>query len=404
MAKRHAPPSLPPAGEAGRKSPPLTLQTLPKWFFERPWLWVVLLAAVLPLTWFAGAYLVTGTDINFPLDPLWRLVSRFSLWDPSFITGRDQSVALPTQVFAGVQALLALIGLGNKLIEQLELVFWLGASGLAATFFFAQLLAAQKPEARTWGMALGVTVYLFNLFLVNRINEIDVATLGAYVLVPALLGFGLSVRNGQLKFWQAGLGAALVSLLGVGLFANPPLVFVVTLFLIAWTLVLLVTQTRHQTIQYLQFLGVFAVAFGLVHLWWLIPYFGSLHVLVGGDEGLGGLNLLDWVDGVSRHTNFWNVLRMQGAWDWYEVGIDDKPYFPPAALYRGNLIVIALSLILPLGALLSAKSRQYFDRTGKALWWIALVTLLVSLIYSMGTNNPVSRWLYDLTGDTVPYF
>src|SRR3990167_5496841 len=270
MAKHHAPPSL-------RKSRSTPLTTLPKWFFDRPWLWVVLLAAVLPLTWFAGAYLVTGTDINFPLDPL---------WDPSFITGRDQSVALPTQVFAGVQALLALIGLGNKLIEQLELVFWLGASGLAATFFFAQLLAAQKPEARTWGMALGVTVYLFNLFLVNRINEIDVATLGAYVLVPALLGFGLSVRNGQLKFWQAGLGAALVSLLGVGLFANPPLVFVVTLFLIAWTLVLLVTQTRHQTIQYLQFLGVFAVAFGLVHLWWLIPYFGSLHVLVGGDEGL----------------------------------------------------------------------------------------------------------------------
>src|SRR3990167_11415682 len=118
MAKHHAPPSL-------RKSRSTPLTTLPKWFFDRPWLWVVLLAAVLPLTWFAGAYLVTGTDINFPLDPLWRLVSRFSLWDPSFITGRDQSVALPTQVFAGVQALLSWIGFDNTWVEQLELVFWL---------------------------------------------------------------------------------------------------------------------------------------------------------------------------------------------------------------------------------------------------------------------------------------
>src|SRR5690606_35547062 len=124
--------------------PGMTDRRLRNWWrfiAERPWLLVVLLAALLPLTWFDAAYLVTGTDINFPLDPIYRFTSRLSLWDQSFITGRDQSVALPTQVFAGVQAFLASLGLSNTLVEQFELVFWLAASGAAAIFFLSQLLA-----------------------------------------------------------------------------------------------------------------------------------------------------------------------------------------------------------------------------------------------------------------------
>ncbi len=402
------------------------------WVREHPWLLVVLLAALLPLTWFGSAYLVTGTDINFPLDPMYRLMSRFQLWDASFITGRDLSVALPTQVFAGVQALLAWLGFGNTWIEQLELVFWLGVSGLSGAFFFSQLLAdselgrAQSGDARGTthevrsvtrnskletraggrqaGVLLGTTVYLFNIFLINRINEIDVATLGAYVFVPALLGFSLAVVAGRIAPWKAGAGAALASVLGVGLFANPPLVLVVSSLYLAFSIVLAWNADQAGRGYFRQFLVVFIPVFLLVHLWWLLPYIGSLGVLVGDEEGLAGLNLLDWVDGVSRHTTLWNVIRMQGAWDWYELGLQDKPYVPTALHYQRNWFVILLSLILPLGALWSTKVLPRLSRTGRRLWWFFAISLIVSLIYSMGTNNAVSTFIYDATSRIVPGF
>lgn len=407
-----------------------------QWMKDHPWVWIVALAALLPLTWFGSAYLVTGTDINFPLDPIYRLTSRFQLWDASFITGRDLSVALPTQVFAGVQALLSWLGFGNTWVEQLELVFWLGASGLSGVFFFNQLLvtssehgesagkelgvrgkgsphlsrlASAKANASLFtphqaGALLGVTIYLFNIFLLNRINEIDVATLGAYVFVPALLGFSLAAIGGRVRPWVAGLGAALVSVLGVGLFANPPLVLVLGIFYIAFAIVLLLTHTRAARINFTRFFAVFVGSFILVHLWWLLPYIGSLNVLVGGEDGLASLNLLDWVDGVSRHNNFWNVIRMQGAWDWYEKGLEDKPYVPTALHYQRNFFVIVLSLILPLGALWSLKVLPTLDKAKKWLWWFFAIALVISLIYSMGTNNVVSTFIYDATSKIVPGF
>lgn len=369
----------------------------------RPWLWLVLIAALLPLTWFGGAYLVTGTDINFPLDPVYRLTSRFSLWDQSFITGRDQSVALPTQVFAGIQAFLATLGFGNTLVEQLELVFWLAASGAAAVFFLSQLLADRNEGERRWGMTAGVSVYLFNLFLVNRINEIDVATLGVYVFAPVFIGAILGVTSGRLTWWRSALGTALASVLGIGFFANPPLVFVVGGFLVAFCVLLafVYPTTRKDLIRYAL---TFGGAFVALHLWWLIPFVGSLGVLVGGEGGLGDLNLLDWVDGVSRNNTLWNVLRMQGAWDWYETGIGDKPYFPPALLYQGNLLVILLSLTLPLGAVIALRSLRTFPKPTRTIGWFLAATLLVSIVYSMGTNNVVSRAIYDWSASHVPYF
>lgn len=408
--------------------------SLATWVRQHPWVCVVALAALLPLTWFGNAYLVTGTDINFPLDPVYRLLSRFQLWDASFITGRDQSVALPTQVFAGVQAFLSWIGFGNTWIEQLELVFWLGASGLSGAFFFTQLLSWTQPNelreknqelrirkkvskvgapnslfiihnsARQNGVLLATTVYLFNLFLVNRINEIDVATLGAYVFIPALLGFSLAVSANRIRPLPAALGAALVSVLGAGLFANPPLIVVLGGFFLAFTAVLLAVIDPRARQRSGQFLGFFTGLFFLVHLWWIVPYLGSLHVLVGGEDGLSSLNLLDWVDGVSRHNSFWNVLRMQGAWDWYETGLEDKPYFPPALIYQQHLGVLLLSVLLPLGALFSRRVLPLLAKLHRALWWFFLGALTVSLVYSMGTNNVVSTWIYHTTARLVPYF
>lgn len=406
------------------------LSNLWQWVKDHPWIWVVLLAALLPLTWFGGAYLVTGTDINFPLDPIYRLTSRFQLWDASFITGRDLSVALPTQVFAGVQAALSWLGFGNTWVEQLELVFWLGASGLSGVFFFSQLLAStqgytsaesfaekrrnvQRNSANNSvgvshraqaGILLGITVYLFNIFLINRINEIDVATLGAYVFVPALLGFSLAVIGGRIRPWVAGLGAALVSVLGVGLFANPPLILVLSLFYFAFCIVLILRHPKAARRDFVRFLTIFVGAFILAHLWWLLPYVGSLNVLVGGEDGLASLNLLDWVDGVSRHNSLWNVIRMQGAWDWYETGLEDKPYVPTALHYQRNSLVILLSLLLPLGAIWSVKVLPTLDRASKRLWWFFVGALAVSLIYSMGTNNVVSALIYDATAKIVPGF
>jgi|GEM_PF-4874776 len=384
----------------------ITWRRARRWFGNHPWVIIFAVIIVLPFTWLGKSALVTGTDINFPLDPIERFSTRTSLWDDRFITGLDQSVALPTQVFAGVQAMARSTGASLKLVEEIELVFWLGAASLAIVFFLEELLANQSADTKRWGVVLGLTAYIFNLFLVNRVNEVDVATLGAMVAMPVILGAALAVWSNRLRPWHAAAVAALATFIGVGLFANPPLVLTLVLFFAVFAIIGALTHSRKENWHFIQFFGLLLLLIGVTEAWWLIPYIHSLQTLTsGGPTGLGGLtDLLSWVDGVSRHTSFWNVLRMQGAWDWYEKGIGGVPYVPVSAIYQHQPLFLGLSLLLPVGTVASILALRKSDKLARTIGWFFVGALVVSLVYSMGTNNPLSRWIYGHTANIIPYF
>ena len=381
------------------------IQQIWQWLTKRPWMVLIIVVAILPLTWFGSARLFTGTDINFPLNPIARFTGLFSLWDARTQTGQDQSVLLTTMPFDAVQALVKTTGASITIVEKAELVFWLGTIALAVAFFMNQLFADQSDRARIWGITLGVAVYIFNPFLIDRINEIDVATLGAMVAMPIIFGCALAVWNKRIKPWRAAIGATFASLVGAGLFANPPLVLVILIFSIGFILIGLLTNNRSGNFRFIQFIFFFLLLFSLINLWWLLPYAQSLRTLAGSSSGgLGGLNLLNWIDGVSKHNSFWNVLRMQGAWDWYETGIGGVLYVPFASIYQNSKIFLGLSLVLPAGALLSVLSLRKATWSQRILWIFLAISLVISLIYSMGTFNSASRWLYGHTANIIPFF
>ncbi|MFA6918467.1 MAG: hypothetical protein WC285_06650, partial [Candidatus Gracilibacteria bacterium] len=92
----------------------------------------------------------------------------------------------------------------------------------------------------------------------------------------------------------------------------------------------------------------------------------------------------DWLGGVSRTTSFTNVVRLLGAWDWYE-GHNGEYYAPFAPVYYKNIFFILLAYfppILAVAAMLFSKDK----------WKYFFAVLAVAGVFlAMGSHPPTGR-------------
>ncbi|MFY9484466.1 MAG: alpha-(1-_3)-arabinofuranosyltransferase family protein [Patescibacteria group bacterium] len=350
---------------------------------------VIFLLSATPLLWFREGKLINGADINFPLDPAARLVSRLHLYDPTIGGGLDMSGSAGSIIFHGFQALLQQLGLGLVAIEQVQFVFWFLVTGLAF-YLFAKSFEKYLPVSPL----VGVLFWQFNPYRIATWTESNVATLAGLTLLPAAIGLINFVVQRKISERVALIALAGVTVLSAGLGLNPPVIVVVG-FAIGLYLILAIRRlglpVRFAVTSVLTMLGISA--------FWLYPTIASL-LASSGKLSATDLNLLDWVQGLSKNTSLWNVMRLQGAWDWYE-GWQGEPYITYAHSYRKPILVL-LSLV-PASLVIGGLAATIRHKKTRVFAWFSLILMVIGLALGMGTHQPM-RGIFTFLKDHLPLF
>lgn len=341
---------------------------------------LTIITSVFPLFfWFQPGKLIYLGDLNYPLNPLlYWLTKLTNTWIWSFPGGSSHDQAPSLLVYQGIPALLSLLHINLYFAQILFYVFWLAVTSISFIFFAERL--RRRLELGPVFTYTGVVLYQFNIYRMIMFG--DAAHTAIYAAIPLVLGLLLYAYETKLARWAALAGLAMVVASPAG--ANPPMyvVFLMIIFVVA-AYFFFASNRKFETIkQY----GLFAMVFLFSNLFWMVPFvlgqFGALIV-----AGLGQNNLANWVDSVSVHTSWYNVLRLQGAWDWY-AGFNNQPYVAYSNTYLTNSFLLSWSLLLPAVAIVAIILRRKYWTFS---WTIAFLGV-AGFFLSMGTHQPATKF------------
>lgn len=346
---------------------------------------LILVLSLVPFLWFQKNHFIMGGDLTFPLKPFYYLKILFYNWIPQRNGGIETSVSPANLSYHLFPALLDIFRISPLLIQKIVFAFWFILPGLSMYFLISVL--TDKPAARFFGAFF----YMFNVFSFHLF--FDASHQSAYVTLPLILGLIIKGAEGRSKPLTTAYLAALAGIVGSATLINPPrfLVYLLAIFLLL--IYLLVLQKRNFKLSFILW---FLPLFVLFNLYWLLPIFQNFFLKsVSPGDSLTSLNLLNWLDSVSKNASFLNVLRMQGAWDWY-AGWQEEPYIVYSYIYRLPLFVF-FGLFLALFSF----SSLFFSKN-RYLPYFGLITLL-GLILGMGTY-PTFRTFYQWATEHIPLF
>ena len=105
--------------------------------------------------------------------------------------------------------------------------------------------------------------------------------------------------------------------------------------------------------------GVGLIIF-LVNLYWILPTLNFIFGNIAPSGSIDKIGFHNWIDSLSKNTSILNIMRMQGAWDWYAFdSTTNLPLYIPYALnYFYRLPFILFSFLLPFLAILSFFQRK----------------------------------------------
>ena len=363
-------------------------------FLPSPALAVVLLAGLAPFFWVDFGFIAKAEDFILPMT-IDQWSEFFSTWQDRVGFGSSPDDRLPALFFLFWPALFRFLGASIELAQRLQFVLWFSAMGLSMYVLMRQLTKSQIAQVTA------SLIYLFNFYQEPVWQGVNIANLSALVALPLALAVTIRFTRGGHLVSSAAL-LALVSVVGSGVGANPPMALValvpVPLYAIMFSVHRLATKRRAQAGRMLVFAALSLSLLVAVNAYWLIPQLVGLltggpgQIFIGQTQELGLRQLL----GLSEFTPPTNVWRLQGAWVWYGE-YNGVPYVPYASNYLRDPVLIALSLLLPIGAIMGLVVEK--DRRLIFLGLLAIVGLAIS----GGTNGPTGplyRWLWD----NIPLF
>lgn len=363
----------------------------------------LLLLAILsltPLWWFKdkGEVLINGIDTNFPLNPLMWFFRRMFIWTDFPNAGTDFSSSTAGLFFHLIQVIPYQLGFSLQHVQIISLVFWFGLI-IFASFILARVLF---PKA-FFIQLLFVTLYSFNIYLFNTWENIKVANLSLIASIPLALTILVLLEQKTLSKPRALLLASLIGLVLSGSGINPSYFVCFILIMLLFSLSWLIANFNFLTLKkvLINFLIVTLPIF-LINIFWILPTAIFISTNISPQGSLDEIGFTNWIDSLSENTSLVNVMRLQGAWDWYAVdGITGLPIYIPYALnYFFRFPFILFSFLLPGFAILSL----VWWRKGEKLLYIAFSLMFVLGVFlGAGTHEPTGllfRWL----SDHLPFF
>lgn len=355
---------------------------------------IVVLMGMVPLFWFMKGHYILSVDFTLPFTWTRWLNEYFHSWNQHLGAGICYRLIEATHFFFLLQIFFQKIGLDLLATERAVFVFWYLVPGLSF-FGFARYLFRDLPETgKRMASLVAVSFYMFNLYLEPIWIGFNVSNLSAYAFVPLLLWIWFVAIEKKKNPVLYGFLFALITFGASGVFCNPAiLILSIVPFVFFTVLALFRLKPGLKDLLRTGWLIFFTLLFtvGFNTYWLLIETFRIFFNPETRETALSsGLILKPWLEGVSKFTSFYNVIRMQGDWTWY------AGYRSYAPVFHDNWFFIFLSWMLPaLGIVgLTVKNRYRF---------FFGVLLIGSLFFSMGVHSffaPVYLWCVD----HLPFF
>ncbi|MFA4846479.1 MAG: hypothetical protein WC654_08075, partial [Patescibacteria group bacterium] len=342
------------------------------------------------LFWYQSGKLIYLGDLNYPLDPwLYWSAKLTQTWKDTFPGGTTHSQAPSMLLYQGIPALLSLLRVNLSVAQIGVYTLWLVLPSLTIALFAEEL--RKRIDLTVVFTYAAVVLYQFNIYRMIMFG--DAAHMVIYATLPLVAGLMLRGERTRDTKWAVLAGLAMVLAAPAG--PNPPMYAVlIGALTVIFGYCLATSPHRRETLgRY----GIWFITFLATNAFWIAPFLvGQLSVV--GSGGLGSNNLASWVDSVSGNSSWYNLLRLQGAWDWY-AGFNNQPYVPYAASYQTNPFLIGWSLVLPVVAILALVVRRQYR--GFA---VLIATLgVLGFVLAMGTHEPMTQ-LYRWLVSHVPLF
>lgn len=361
----------------------------------------LVLLSLTPIIWFAGrpGVLINGVDTNFPLDPAVWFTRRFFVWTNVGNLGSDFSASTAGTFFHLLQFIPYKLGFPLQTVELLSLIFWFGL-----IIFSSWFLARQLFPKKSFPQLIFVCLYSLNIYLFNSFENVKVANLSLVSSIPLALSILILLRNKKITRVKAFLFSLATGLILAGSGINPS--YIISFFLILMLYVL--SEIVANINSYKKILDILKdfllVSLGLisVNLFWILPSIAYIFTDISTSNSIGSIGFTNWVNSLSQNTSLVNVLRMQGAWDWYSVDqVTGLPlYIPYATRYFTNPFFIGFSFFIPALAFLAYVFRKSLHDNLHLFFGMALV---IGLFLTAGTHTPTGG-IFSFFGRHIPFF
>ncbi len=347
---------------------------------------IVFILGLVPLLWFKSGCIINGPDVCFPLAPVRFFINRFFTWNHLNNTGLSSASNITTIFFHGIQAFFYWISSSLFLTQKASYCFWFTAICLSMYYFISVI---QKENPNRLQRFVAVLVYAFNPFVFNIWEVAKAAELSSLVAMPVMLGFFIQGLDGRLNYLKASVFAGLLSLLFSEMGASPS-VFVMPVgiclgYFVFYCIIEILKGARVEHLFLLfGFLGLFFGVYLLFNFFWILPYsFELLNTLKTSTskEVLEAFNMVNWLKGISTHTSILNVIRFQGAWDWY-YSWQGEPYVAYAKTYFNHSFFLLMSVALPILAYMAV----LFKRNKEVLFF--MVVAFIGTLFATGAHPP----------------
>lgn len=344
------------------------------------------------LWWFLPNTIVDGTDIIFPLNPALNLQRSFFAWDTIYNTGsylmasNFNSIKFPIYLYL---TFLQSIGFSIYWVNKLWYFIYLFLPSLAMFLFIRELMKTSKNSNKI--ALIGAIFYVYNLYFVQQI--IDQAITLSMIFTPLILYFFLKSISTRRYFFYS-LCIALANFFYSPINPNSYLVGVIFIILfIAVFVVKEILSKKFESIVIVFKLCLLSLFFSVfVDAYWIIPSFLHLNQTISVVQS----ETADWLQGVSKYTSFFNVVRLIGAWDWFE-SWNKEAYAPYANLATKNVLFILISFISPLIAILGLFLSRNFWK------YFFGVMAVLGIILAMGSHFPTGP-IYTFLYQHLPLF
>lgn len=361
---------------------------------------ILFFLSLVPVLWFLGKpdVLINGIDTNFPLNPWVWFQRRFFVWSNIPNAGADFSSSIAGLFFHAIQVIPYAIGLKLQIVEIFSLVFWFGA-----IIFGSYILAKKVMPKRPLIQLVFVVLYSFNIYIFNSWENIKVSNIALVASIPFAVYLLIRLREGSLSYSKSALLACIVGLLLSGSGINPAyficLIAILFIFLLS---AILADFRKKETLKRLKEFLWISVFILFVNSFWLLPTINFIFQSISPNQSIAEIGYTNWVDSLSENTSLLNVLRIQGAWDWYAYDSQSglPLYIPYAGRFFKDPLFIAFSILIPALALISLIIRKSKFNFLYCFWGILAV---LGVFLGAGTHQPTG-FLFKLLLKYLPFF
>jgi len=358
----------------------------------------VLVAGLLPLTWFSQGNILNSVDLRFPYDvEQWKTL--LYVWNHPFNTGAENILDNCLLPFMGMSALLQSIGFSLIATQKVMFVFWYMLPGFAMAYLLRTIFTGKSS---TLFRICGISIYMFNLWLEHTWIGFKPPILSAYAFLPFMLGLIIQTLRGELRL-SLGLSLFVLSAFLSSGIGNNSSEFGASIapFILIFVYLFVSGKAKKNFGLFKHLLGrasLFAGAWLLGSLYWFLPQAAAIWrtaVLKMGAQMPSMWEITNWLKGLSMNSSFFNVIRMQADWTWYQGCVD--PYRTYSTFYHNSPLFFVLSLILPLIVFIGLFNKQIRYKG------FFLTLLIGGIILSMGAHPPTGS-LYLWMSQHIPLF